>query len=255
MEPRSLKRFALLISVSLLASWLFASTDVRADNAPLNLSISIERAAGVSYASFAPSGAGGSISVTSVGLGGPAVNPLGLPRAGADAILPMGLTLGGAVGYGNVSLSANPNSGSSTSVSGDAWLLAPRVGYVLHLAPFFDLWPRAGVTFGEAEGSIPSSLFTSANCSGSTASGGGCTTTTTTTASQGASIFAVSISPEVVAVLRLTGSLNVLGGVSLDYVFATSASAGPSGSSQTSTRGVPTTESRAGLGLADTCSS
>ncbi|MGA2451654.1 MAG: hypothetical protein ABTD50_23605 [Polyangiaceae bacterium] len=170
--------------------------------------------------------------MTSVGLGGPALNPLGLPRAGADVILPTGLTLGGAVGYGNVSLSANPNSGSSTSVSGDAWLLAPRVGYVLHLAPFFDLWPRAGVTFGEAEGSIPSSLVTATSCPDSTASGSSCTTTSTTTASQSASIFAVSISPEVVAVLRLTGSLNVLGGVSLDYVVATSASAGSSGNSQ-----------------------
>jgi hypothetical protein len=39
MESDSLARFAHLISVSLLASSLFVSTDVRADNAPLNLSI------------------------------------------------------------------------------------------------------------------------------------------------------------------------------------------------------------------------
>jgi hypothetical protein len=229
MQTNLQARIAHVVPVSLFACVLLFTASARADDAPLNLSISVERVAGVAYASFAPSGAGGSITATTVGLGGPAINPLGLPRAGGDVLLPMGLTLGGAVGYGNVSLSSNPTNGSSTSVSGDAWLLSPRVGYLLHLAPFLDLWPRAGVTFGEVSASLPTSVTSATICSSGAT---GCTTSTTTNASEGASLFAVSISPEVVAVVRLTRSFNLLGGVSLDYVFATSGSAGPDGNTQ-----------------------
>lgn len=234
MQTNLQARFARVVAVSLFACVLLVSAGARADDAPLNLSISVERVAGVAYVSFAPSGAGGSITATTVGLAGPAVNPLGLPRAGGDVILPMGLTLGGAVGYGNVSLSFPPNYGFSTSWSGDAWMLAPRVGYLLHLAPFFNLWPRAGVTFGEVSGSVPGSVNTSTNCSNGAT---GCTTSTTTGPSQTASLFAASVSPEVVAVVRLTRSLNLLGGVSLDYVFATSGSAGPDGNTQSVSTG------------------
>jgi hypothetical protein len=142
----------------------------------------------------------------------------------------MGLTLGGALGYGNASLSYSPDSGQSSSISANAWLLSPRVGYLLHLGPLFDLWPRAGVTFAGA--SVQSADLQ--NCT-VTIVNGQQTQTCTTTPGPSDSIFLVAASVEVAGALRLTRSFNLLGGLSYDHVLSASGSEtthSSSGSSQ-----------------------
>jgi hypothetical protein len=60
------------------------------------------------------------------------------PRIGLDAFISRGISLGGSLGYFNVS----PPTGS---ISG--FLFAPRVGYAGHLSPKVAIWPRGGITF------------------------------------------------------------------------------------------------------------
>ena len=116
MSKRSKAR-AVLVSVAFTAAAFatFASVarEARADDSPLGLSLSLERVAGVAYTTIRPTSSSASYSVSSFTLAGAAINPIALPRVGADVILPMGLTLGGAVAYGTVSLSTNPDQGQS----------------------------------------------------------------------------------------------------------------------------------------------
>ncbi|MGH7434504.1 MAG: hypothetical protein ACRENE_02435, partial [Polyangiaceae bacterium] len=126
--------------------------EARADDAPLGLSISLERVAGVSFGSARLDAAtGGSFGATAFTLAGAAIDPIFLPRLAGDVILPSGLTLGGALAYSHAALSSNPDNpqngqGGTGTLNGEVWLLSPRLGYRLHLSPLFDLWPRAGVT-------------------------------------------------------------------------------------------------------------
>jgi hypothetical protein len=201
----------------------------RADDSP-SLSLSIERVAGISFTSLHPSGANGTYGITTVGIGGLALSPVALPRVGADVLLPMGLTLGGAIGFGNVSLSYSPDSGQSSSGGSEsinAWLLAPRVGYQFHLGPIFDLWPRAGVTFMGAGEQTPDTQ----TCIVSN----GTTQSCTSTPGDSASFFLVAASVEVVGALRVTKSFNVLGGISYDHVVSASGSTTSHPTSTTST--------------------
>jgi hypothetical protein len=182
---------------------LAAPRPAHAQDSPASLSLSVERIAGVSYTSIRPSSAGGSYGITTFGVAGPAISPVALPRIGADALLPMGLTLGGGVGYGNVSFSYSPDSGQSSSESANAWLLSPRVGYLVHLGPLFDVWPRAGLTFAGAGIQAGDSQ---------------------TTTGPSDSIFLVAASVEVAAAWRVTRSFNLLGGLSYDHVVSASGS-------------------------------
>jgi hypothetical protein len=198
----------------------------RAADSPVGLSISIERVAGVAFASARPTSASDSLSATTFGIAGPAINPIALPRAGADVILPIGLTLGGSVGYGYASLTDSPDGGADDTLHGTAWLISPRVGYLVHLGPLFDLWPRVGVTFAGANFRGPDGQ----SCESSGFSGGTFTSTCTTTPGESDSLFFVAVSLEVAAALRLTRSFNLLGGIAYDQVFAASGSSSQSGS-------------------------
>jgi hypothetical protein len=57
------------------------------------------------------------------------------PRLALDYLAPSGITFGGAVGYQ-----------TTIDSDGDAWLLAPRVGYFARASAGFGIWPRAGFT-------------------------------------------------------------------------------------------------------------
>ena len=126
-----------------------------ADDSPIGLSISLERVAGASYGSARLDAAtGGSFGATAFTFAGAAIDPIFLPRAAADVILPSGLTLGGALAYSHAALASNPdnpqNGQGSGTLNGEVWLFSPRLGYRMHLSPLFDLWPRAGITFARA---------------------------------------------------------------------------------------------------------
>ncbi len=214
MSPRSTLALALAGSVALLAP------AARADDVPVGLSVSIERVAGFAYGSARPTTSTSSLGATTFGVAGPAINPIALPRAGGDVLLPVGLTLGGALGYGHASLSSTDN-GQGGAFSGNAWLLSPRVGYLLRLGPLVDLWPRAGVTLAGASLQNPDGQ----SCS-STFVAPGAVPTTACTAVPGdsESLFVAAASVDVAVALRLTRTFNLLGGVAYDHVFAASGS-------------------------------
>ena len=208
------------------SSSAFVATNAHADDSPLGLSISIERVAGVAYGSAHPTTSNPSLAATTFGIAGPAINPIALPRAGADVILPMSLTLGAAVGFGNASLSISPDDGSaSQTLSGTAWLVSPRIGYLFRLGPMFDLWPRVGVTLAGA------SLKEPDNQTCSSFSVNGVTSPETCTSSPGASdsLFFAAASVDLAAAIRLTKTFNVLGGIAYDQVLAASGSQSSSG--------------------------
>ena len=217
---------------------MLTPAEARADEAPVGLSLSIERVAGIAYASLRPSSSGTSLGATTFGIAGPAINPIALPRVGIDVVLPIGLTLGGAIGYGHASLSESESTGAeSDSFTGNAWLVSPRVGYLFHVAPIFDLWPRAGITFAGANLQEPDSQTCSTfnSPAGAPLGAGTIDTSCTSTPGPSESIFVVAASIEVAAALRLTRSFNVLGGIAYDHVFAASGSTTTQQSSGSST--------------------
>jgi hypothetical protein len=173
----------------------------RADDgpAPLGLSVALERVAGFSYGSARLDGVNGeSFGATAFTLAGAAIDPIDLPRLSGDAILPSGLTLGGALGYSHAELAIKPDSGQSGTLDGEVWLLSPRAGYRIRMSPLIDLWPRGGVTFARAG-------FTDGS-------------------NNSYSLFYTAISLDMAAVLRVTQSFNVLGGLAYDHVIAGSGS-------------------------------
>lgn len=208
-----------------LASLSLAATAAAQEPAPpvaqptaprAHVALSLERAGGISYSSLRPTDAAGSASITSFGLGGPAVSPLALPRVGIDVLLPGGLTLGAGAAFGAVSYGSDPDRGESSSVSGRGYLLAPRVGYRVGVAPWLDVTPRAGVSIlgGSITGPEGRSCVYAADGSSS------CTSTPGETLS----LFAVAASAELVAAFRVTRSFNVLAGLAYDHVVAASSS-------------------------------
>jgi hypothetical protein len=176
----------------------FAS-QARADEAPLGLSVSLERVAGFSYGSARLDAVnGGSFGATAFTLAGAAIDPIDLPRAGGDVILPSGLTLGGALGYSHAEVGIHPDGGQSSTLDGEVWLLSPRAGYRIPMSPLIDLWPRAGITFARAG-------FTDGS-------------------NNTYSLFYTALSLDLAAALRVTNSFNVLGGIAYDHVVAASGS-------------------------------
>ena len=187
-------------SMAFAAALLAHTSAARAD---LGLSISLERAAGLAYANARPTNSSDSFGITSFSLAGPALNPVAAPRIGVDVILPMGLTLGGAVAYDYIALSDNPDQGNSSTETGHAWLLSPRVGYRISVAEILDITPRAGITLANASLTSPDTI-----------NGPG----------QSESLFMGALSLDVPVALRLTRTFNLLGGVAYDHVFTASGS-------------------------------
>ena len=194
-----------------------ASQGAPATDAPhgTTFSLSLERVGGVAYSSLHPTSSTDSLSVTTFGIGGPSLNPVALPRVGFDVVLASGLTVGAAVGFGFVTLSDNPQSGDGQSESLHAFLISPRIGYRIALAPWLDLTPRAGVTFASAGFASPDGR----SCAFGQVSGA---PACTSVKGDSASLFAVAASLEVVAALRVTRSFNILVGVAYDHVVSAS---------------------------------
>ena len=65
----------------------------------------------------------------------------GWPRIAFDAFVARGVSLGGSLGIAHVA----PDQGDSIT----GFLVAPRVGYALHLGSRLALWPRLGFTFAQ----------------------------------------------------------------------------------------------------------
>lgn len=115
--------------------------------------ISLERAFGFDYAKETQSMGGVDEETTSATTFSLFSNPVAallssfsFPRAGFDAFVAPGLSLGTALGvfYGSETLT--PTGGTSASESFTGVVVMPRIGYVARLAPSVSFWPRAGVS-------------------------------------------------------------------------------------------------------------
>jgi hypothetical protein len=71
----------------------------------------------------------------------------GAPRVAGDYFIIDHLSLGAALGYSHVSVGTTDPNGTTTSVSGDSFTFAPRVGYAVLFNNIVGIWPRAGFTY------------------------------------------------------------------------------------------------------------
>lgn len=110
--------------------------DAAAAAAPGEWSVAVERLFGISRVSIDSDF--GDETYTSISLLSNVSGSVGYsaPRLAFDYFLPSSISFGGALGY--QSLGDGPD--------GDAWLLAPRLGYFARPGRSFGLWPRVGLT-------------------------------------------------------------------------------------------------------------
>jgi hypothetical protein len=77
------------------------------------------------------------------GFAGAGDNTYQWPRLAFDAFVTKGISAGGAISYSRTTFSnANP-----PIRSGNAFQIAPRIGYAQMVGPWLGVWPRAGVTY------------------------------------------------------------------------------------------------------------
>ena len=170
------------------------------------VSVGLERVGGVSYSKLSADNSDDSASLTAFGLGSVNVNPYTAPRLGVDYISPVGITVGGALGFGHFSVSSKNGSRSEDEGSLSIYTFEPRIGYRIPIGSRFDLTPRAGVTL--AGGKL--SYGNSDDSNG---------------------VFAVALSGEAVGTIRITPSFNLLTGLAFDHTVAASTSSTRSSSS------------------------
>jgi hypothetical protein len=115
---------------------------------PGDVSLAVERVFGFRRTSVEAYGATFTDTTFSVGANVVDHGTYSSPRLALDYLAPSGITFGGAIGY-QTTIDGN----------GDAWLLAPRVGYFARASAGFGIWPRAGFTLvGIEDGSDSSAV-------------------------------------------------------------------------------------------------
>ncbi len=75
------------------------------------------------------------------------VSPYEIPRAAIDVFVADRLSLGGSIGFANVSVDRNDGRGYPDY---STFLFAPRVGYVWGLSDSFSFWLRGGLSYHSA---------------------------------------------------------------------------------------------------------
>jgi hypothetical protein len=87
-----------------------------------------------------------------------------IPRLGFDYTIIPNLTIGGEViAFFTLGGSVNFNNASQGSAGGNAFGIAPRVGYIFNLSDVFAIWPRAGFSYYDANYSLQNPTFTACN--------------------------------------------------------------------------------------------
>jgi hypothetical protein len=121
--------------LSALAGSLLVAAPARAATPPGDWSLAVERLFGITRTSI-DSDVGDS-TYTSISLLSKVVGGYGYsaPRFAFDYLIGSGVSFGGALGYNSLG-----------DGDGDAWLIAPRVGYFARPGRSFGLWPRVGLT-------------------------------------------------------------------------------------------------------------
>ncbi len=184
---------SLLVASSVMgATQAFAQDD---NDHGLKLSPSIERVAGLSHVTAKPDNSS-SVGATFFNVAGAVHDPLSMPRIGFDVYLPNGFGFGAALGFTTIHLSSESANGNSSRDGGtlSAYLFAPRIAYRIPVNDYFDVVPRLGVSF------LGGSVTESGDYGDKS------------------SVHATTISPEVVGIIRITTSFNILTGLSYDHV-------------------------------------
>jgi len=87
-----------------------------------------------------------------------------IPRLGFDYTIIPNLTIGGeAMAFFTLGGSTTTGGGSTGNPGGNAFGIIPRVGYIFNLSDVFAIWPRAGVSYYDANYSVQSVQFTRCN--------------------------------------------------------------------------------------------
>jgi hypothetical protein len=87
-----------------------------------------------------------------------------VPRLGFDYTIIPNLTIGGeAIVFFTLGGSTTTGGGSNSNPGGNAFGIAPRVGYIFALSDVFALWPRAGLSYYDANYSAQSAAFNRCN--------------------------------------------------------------------------------------------
>jgi len=123
------------VFVSVLAIAALQATPARAASPPGDWSLAVERLFGISRTSVDSDV--GDENYTSISLLAKVSGDeyYSAPRFAVDYLIGSGVSFGAALGYHSVS-----------EGGGDAWLLAPRVGYFARPGRSVGLWPRVGLT-------------------------------------------------------------------------------------------------------------
>jgi hypothetical protein len=75
-------------------------------------------------------------------------SPYDVPRLGFDYLVTDGLSIGGSLGFASISGDTDGGFGGvGNDPSGSAFLLNPRVGYVVMFNKTIGIWPRGGLAF------------------------------------------------------------------------------------------------------------
>lgn len=87
-----------------------------------------------------------------------------LPRLGFDYTIIKGLTLGGeAIAFFTLGGSTSQGAASQANPGGNAFGIAPRVGYIFSINDVFAIWPRGGLSYYTANYSAQSVPFNRCN--------------------------------------------------------------------------------------------
>jgi len=87
-----------------------------------------------------------------------------IPRLGFDYTIIKGLTLGGEViAFFTLGGSASFNNASQSTPGGNAFGIAPRVGYIFNLSDVFAIWPRGGLSYYDMNYSLVNATFNRCN--------------------------------------------------------------------------------------------
>ena len=122
-------------AVSALSASLLMAAPARAATPPGDWSLAVERLFGITRTSVDSDL--GDRNYTSISLLSKVVGGYGYsaPRFAFDYLIGSGVSFGAALGYNSLG-----------DGDGDAWLIAPRVGYFARPGRSFGLWPRVGLT-------------------------------------------------------------------------------------------------------------
>ena len=139
------------------AAALLASSSAWAQNfgEKGQLAVSAERLFGFTYDSATQSTGNADVTykTTSLSLLSSAVSGPGLwggynsPRVAGDYFVIDHLSVGGALGYSHWSTSVPGAGNTESTVTGDSFTFAPRVGYLFPLSGIIGIWPRGGFTY------------------------------------------------------------------------------------------------------------